>query len=91
MIRFHFEDRGQDCLWWDVEENDTGIAKIIDANLQAWHWADGQHFVSLCEPHREGANLTFTDDLERSLASGYSLRFKQRVVNVEHFRLGGSL
>jgi len=34
MLRIHFEDRGQDILWWDIDEN--GI--VQDCNLQHGVW-----------------------------------------------------
>lgn len=30
MIRFHFEDNGQDFLWWDVEDLGDGIGKVVE-------------------------------------------------------------
>lgn len=84
MIRFHFEDSGQDCLWWDVDETeDLGAAVIIDANLQAGLWADGKHYVNMAEPHAVGDKLIFTNDLPLSIRTGYSLTFKHKVVAVE--------
>ena len=85
MIRFHFEDDGQDFLWWDVEDLGDGIGKVVDAGpLQAWAWASGNHYVNLAERHGVGDKLVTTDDLSRSQATGYSLTLNHRIARVEH-------
>lgn len=33
-VRLHFEDHGQDFLWWDLDH----AGKVIDANLQVSIW-----------------------------------------------------
>ncbi|EEQ96359.1 Hypothetical protein OINT_1001786 [Brucella intermedia LMG 3301] len=84
MIRFHFEDDGQDFLWWDVEDMGDGIGKVVDAGpLQAWAWASGNHYVNLAQPHGVGDKLVTTDDLARSQATGYSRVLEHRVTRVE--------
>jgi len=92
MIRFHFQDNGQDFLWWDVEDQGGGIGKVVDAGpFQAWAWADGNHFVNLARPHGVGDKLVTTDDLVRSQETGYSLTLHHRIVRVEHrHRLTGA-
>ncbi|MDL2332864.1 hypothetical protein [Brucella inopinata] len=85
MIRFHFEDNGQDFLWWDVEDLGDGIGKVVDAGpFQAWAWANGNHYVNLGQLHDVGDKLVTTDDLVRSQETGYSLVLRHRVVRVEH-------
>lgn len=84
MIRFHFQDNGQDFLWWDVEDQGQGIGKVVNAGpFQARAWADGNHYVNLDQPHGLGDQLTTTNDLQRSLATGYCLTLHHRVVRVE--------
>lgn len=37
-IRIHFEDRGQEWLWWDLDPpaTPTGMWKVVAANAMAW-------------------------------------------------------
>jgi len=34
MIRVHFQDDAQDCLWWDI--NEEGV--VEDCDMQTWLW-----------------------------------------------------
>lgn len=83
-IRFHFEDNGQDCLWWETTDDGLCTEKVVDANLQASVWASGDVYVNMGEPHGPGDQLAYTNDLPRSLQDGYTLWFKHRIVKVEH-------
>jgi len=84
MIRFHFEDHGQDFLFWDVEDNGAGVGKVVDAGpFQAWAWADGRHYVNLREPHDAGDCLTFTEDLALSMETGHARSLRYPIERVE--------
>ncbi|MCQ9145871.1 hypothetical protein [Ochrobactrum sp. BTU2] len=84
-IRFHFSDRGQDCLWWDVEDLGDGTGRVMDAGpFQANVWADGNYYVNLMYPHGVGDRLLFTNDLPRSLQDGFHMTHRYRVDRVEH-------
>ena len=84
IIRFHFVDCGQDFLWWDVKDDGRAIGEVVDAGpFQAWAWADGKHFVNLNEPHDVGDRLATTNDLQRSLDTGYSEMLNYPVEKVE--------
>lgn len=89
IIRFHFEDHGQDCLWWDVQDNGKGVGKIIDANIQNWLWADGKKYVNLLTPHEVHDCLAFTDDLMRSMETGYCLIFNYPVARIDDMTPAG--
>lgn len=85
IIRFHFEDRGQDFLWWDVKDDGRAIGEVVNAGpFQAWAWADGKHFVNLNEPHGVGDRLATTNDLQRSIDTGYSSMLNYPVERIEH-------
>ncbi|MDP2729172.1 MAG: hypothetical protein Q8O55_01660 [Dehalococcoidales bacterium] len=38
MVRIHFEDDGQDILWWDIDEH--GVVQAC--NMQEWVWKGTQ-------------------------------------------------
>ncbi|MCF6368310.1 hypothetical protein [Rhizobium halophilum] len=87
MIRFHFEDRGQDFLWWDVEDNGQGIGKVVDAGpFQQSLWANGKHYVNLLEPHGVGDRLATTDNLALSMETGLCRRLNYPIERVEERR-----
>lgn len=90
VTRFHFVDRGQDCLWWDVADRGDGIGEVVDANLQGGVWANGNTYVNLQEPHAKGDRLVFTDDLARSFSTGYFLTFCYPITRVEDVALAGA-
>ncbi|NTE68385.1 hypothetical protein G6M85_22585 [Agrobacterium tumefaciens] len=84
IIRFHFEDNQQDFLWWDVEENPDGPGLVVDAGpFQASIWANGKHYVNLNEPHGIGDRLTITNDLPRSIETGYCRLLRHHVKRIE--------
>lgn len=84
MIRFHFEDHGQDFLFWDVEDDGRGVGKIVDAGpLQTWAWADDEHYVNLREPHGVGDRLAFTEDLALSMETGHTRFLNYPITRVE--------
>lgn len=80
-IRFHFEDRGQDFTWWDIDEES---GEVVDCGpFQASIWANGRHYVNLSQPHGVGDLLTTTDDIERSIKTGYSRTLNCPVERIE--------
>lgn len=42
-IRIHFEDRGQECLWWELSpvEGRRHLCVVSRASAQGWLWQDG--------------------------------------------------
>lgn len=83
IIRFHFEDRGQDFSWWDVADNGTGVGRVIDCGpFQAYVWT--KLYVNLSEPHGLGDRLVTTDNLVRSIETGYGNTLNYAVTKVEH-------
>jgi hypothetical protein len=84
VIRFHFEDQGQDFSWWDVADNGTGVGRVVDCGpFQAAIWANGKFYVNLGEPHGIGDRLVTTDDLVRSTETGYAVILNYAVTEVE--------
>ncbi|WCK01057.1 hypothetical protein [Agrobacterium tumefaciens] len=84
IIRFHFEDHGQDFLWWDVEDKVGEPGAVLDAGpFQASIWADGKHFVNLSEEYKIGDRLTITNDLQRSIETGHSRLLKYPIKRIE--------
>lgn len=60
-IRIHFQDHGQDFLWWDLEERDDGYSyRVVDCGpFQAWFWT--KYFVAK-DSVRKGRQPLITKD-----------------------------
>ncbi len=85
IIRFEFEDQGQDFTWWDVADNGHGVGKVIDCGpFQASLWANGSFHVNLLEPHGVGDRLVTTDNIARAVETGEGTILKYPVTKVEH-------
>lgn len=40
-IRIHFQDRGQECLWWDLEPSSHNWV-VVRSHAQEWLWNGSQ-------------------------------------------------
>lgn len=40
-IRIHFQDRGQECLWWDLEPSSHNWV-VVRSHAQGWLWNGSQ-------------------------------------------------
>jgi len=54
MIRVHFQDDAQDCLWWDI--NEEGV--VEDCDMQTWLWKGTK--VDMATPITPGCKLSVT-------------------------------
>ena len=71
MIRIHFKDEEQDCLWWDVDSDGT----VKASDMQAWVWVGTK--VDMTQDLRKDAHLRVT------FKDGHKGTWKHPVVKVE--------
>ncbi|PKP26607.1 MAG: hypothetical protein CVU03_03465 [Bacteroidetes bacterium HGW-Bacteroidetes-2] len=71
--RIHFQDQGQDCLWWEVDKN----GKVINANLQARIWCGCKVPLYIIEAGQPGDQMDFWNAL------GEERVFKYPITKIE--------
>ena len=73
VVRLHFEDHGQDFLWWDLDQS----GKVIGVNLQQFAWIGckvlGSHTL------RKGSIVHYERD-----GTGHNIRYP--LTKVERFK-----
>ncbi len=71
MIRVHFKDEGQDCLWWDID----GEGIVQDCDMQSWVWKGTK--VDMTTDLRVDGHLVCT------FKDGHVGKWKHPIVKVE--------